>query len=152
VGPRASLDTGEKRKISFPCLKAKVFFKNIIWMCQYPLFWQSLMPCCLFKLKHFFHEIKSPSSGTLLKGVLILFSLTYGPMASKTSFLDRPKHHFSNFSLSFKGQSSWLTHFMALYPSQSINIFIYCSIRYCLQQILQGNARKLMTKTSLVAT
>ena len=88
------------------------------------------MPCCLFKLKHFFHEIKSPSSETLLKGVCILFSLTYGLIASKTSFLDRPKHHFSNFSLFFKGQNSWLTHFMALYPSQFINIFTYCSVRY----------------------
>jgi len=85
------------------------------------------MPCCLFKLKHFFREIKSPSSGTLLKGVRILFSLI---MASKTSFLDRPKLHFSNFSLFFKGQNSWLTHFMALYPSQSIDIFTYCSFRY----------------------
>lgn len=92
---------GEEKNI-FPLLKIRSFFSlNIIWMGQYTLFWSSLMPCRLIKLQHFFHEIKSPSSGTLLKGVSILFSWTYGPMASKTSFLDRPEHQFSNFSLSF---------------------------------------------------
>ena len=68
-----------------------------LWWCKWIFFRHASMLCGFFRLSLciLLKWMKKSSSGTPLNGVGILFPLTYQPIVSKTSFLERPKPHFS---------------------------------------------------------
>ena len=84
-----------------------------------------------------FERMKKSSPGTPpLNGVGILFSLTYRSIDSGTSFLERPKAHFSihlrhSAIIPLHGRGEQLLDpTFGFYPSQSLHMVKLCSFRY----------------------